>query len=477
MSVRTTADLRSKTPLRSRRVARTEGFAATGNTCWMTRLGIVACVSIGCADPVALPPVPELVRAVDQNADPAIVEVRLAATASSDGLAYRDASLAGSLGTVPGPLIEARRGDRLIVHFTNELADRSTTVHWHGLRLPIEMDGDPTVSGAVPPGGTFDYDIALVDAGLFWYHPHVETDEQIELGLQGPLLVHDPDEPAVDADRVFVLDDIDRDDDGAIRIAPSRDDLMLGRRGDTVLVNGGPPGTIAARPGALERWRLVNTSNGRFFDLALAGRALHVIGGDGGLVPAPYDAEHLPIAPGERYDVLVIVDAPVSLATREVDRGDGVVDAGAELVRVELAGEPVPPRALPATSGDVPPLAPGPQVRQFRLAEDLDGAAGAVFFINDERWPFNNPIDVALGTTERWELVNDNDHAHPFHIHGHFVQVLDQPALGWKDTVAVPARSMVQVAIQYAAAGKWMAHCQIPEHAERGMTADVNVIP
>jgi FtsP/CotA-like multicopper oxidase with cupredoxin domain len=134
-------------------------------------------------------------------------------------------------------------------------------------------------------------------------------------------------------------------------------------------------------------------------------------------------------------------------------------------------------RALPATSGDVPPLSPGSQVRQFRLTEDLDGAAGAVFFINDERWPFNNPIDVVLGTTERWELVNDNAHAHPFHIHGHFVQVLARPELGWKDTVAVPARSTVAVAIEYGAIGKWMAHCQIPEHAERGMTADVNVIP
>lgn len=465
----------------------------------MTRkLGWLACASIGCADPVALPPTPELVRATDVNADPAIVEVNLAATGSStryvDGvptpvLAYRDGSIDGSTGTVPGPLIEARRGDRLIIHFRNELADRSTTVHWHGLRLPIEMDGDPTVNGAVPPGGSFDYDFTLEDAGLFWYHPHVETDEQIELGLQGPLLVRDTGELAVAADRVFVLDDVDLDADRAVRIEPSREDLMLGRHGDTLLVNGGVPGRIVASPAAVERWRFVNTSNGRFFELALGGRTFRVIGWDGGLVAAPYDVDRLLLTPGERYDVLVALDdrpgGSLSLETREVARGEDAEDRGVrELVRIELDGDPIAPQQLPVIAGDVTPLAvtATTTVRTFRLTEDLDGQAGAVFFINDERWPFNIPVDVKLGDTEIWELVNDNDHEHPFHIHGHFAQVLDrdgiaEPSLGWKDTIAVAARSTVRVALRYEARGKWMVHCQIPEHAERGMTADVNVIP
>lgn len=447
------------------------------------KLGWLA-LSIGCADPTPLSPTPELVRAVDINPDPAIVEIDLVATESTmtfdDGatpvLAYRDGSVDGSVGTVPGPLIESTRGERLIVHFHNEL-QRDTTVHWHGLRLPIDMDGDPTVNGAVPPGGTFDYDITLEDAGLFWYHPHVTTDEQIELGLQGPLLVHDTTEPAVDADRVFVLDDVDLVDH-AIQIEPSRDDLMLGRRGDTLLVNGMTPGRIISNPGALERWRFVNTSNGRFFDLSLRS-TLRVIGWDGGLVATPYDVDHLMIAPGERYDVLVTLDRERSLVTLAVPRGTDMVDPGPfELVRFELEGEPVT-RALPVVAGEVPALATTDQttVRRLQLKEDLDGPAGAVFFINDERWPFNNPIDVTLGTTEILELVNDNDHEHPFHIHGHFVQVLGSDPLGWKDTVVVAARSTVRVALQYGAIGKWMLHCQIPEHAERGMTADLNVIP
>lgn len=444
--------------------------------------------TLGCGSPVELTVTPDLVRATDINPDPTIVEIDLVATESTatflEGaetpvMAYRDASVDGSVGVVPGPMIEARRGDRLIVHFRNELAD-STTIHWHGLRLPIEMDGDPTVNGAIPPGGTFDYDFPLLDAGLFWYHPHVETDEQIELGLQGVLLVHDAQEPAVDADRVFVLDDLDLDTDGAIRIEPSREDLMFGRRGDTMLVNGVTLGRVTTARHALERWRFVNTSNGRFYDLSI-GRTMRVIGWDGGLVAAPYNVDHLVIAPGERYEVLVAINEETSIATLDVDRGDAQVDAAAELVRFELDGE-VAVRELPEVAGDVPALVATGQMLQFRLKEDLDGQAGAVFFINDERWPFNVPIDVQLGDVATWEIVNDNDHAHPFHIHGHFAQMLDtngvaEPNLGWKDTIHIAPRSTVRAILRYEATGKWMTHCQIPEHAERGMTADFNVLP
>ena len=422
---------------------------------------------VGCSGP--LPPTPALVRAVDVNPDPDIVEVELVATPALvqlvDGeptpmLAYRDGS---GIARVPGPLIEAKRGDRLIVHFRNELPDRSTTVHWHGLRLPIEMDGDPMVVGAVPPGGSYDYDFTLRDAGLFWYHPHVQTDEQVELGLQGALLVHDRDEPAL-PDRTFVLDDIDLDADNSIRLAPSADDLMYGRRGDTLLVNGQPPGQLTVAPGAVERWRFANTSNGRFFDLSL-GSAMRVIAWDGGVIADPYDVDHLVIAPGERYEVLVELARSTALRTGDT-----------ELVRVEVEGAPVI-ASKPPIAAAIDPLVADGQTRRFVLREDLETAAGAVFYINDERWPFNVPIPVSLGATETWEIVNDNEHEHPFHAHGHFFQVQDAPHLGWKDTVRVPAKSTVRVAVHYEAPGMWMVHCQIPEHAERGMTANLDVMP
>lgn len=450
----------------------------------------------GCGDNLRLPEVPELVRAIDTNPDPRVVEVTLVATEArveyvtgtvTHVMAYRDGAIDGSSGSVPGPLIEANLGDRLIVHFRNELAE-PTTIHWHGLRLPIEMDGDPTVNGAVPPGGTFDYDFTLRDAGFFWYHPHVETDVQIEMGLQGPLVVRGPDEPVL-VERLLVLDDIDLASDGSVRIEPSLEDRALGRRGETLLVNGRTPGALRIVAKSIERWRIVNTSNGRYFELRLDGLPLRVIGWDGGLVPQPYDVERLMIAPGERYDVVVHLDRAagdiISLYTLEVDRGHGAVDAGPlELVQIEVENGMPSSGAIPSSGPAITPLAVSASTttRRFVLREELEGAAGSLFFINDERWPLNTPVPVALGDVEVWEIVNDADSEHPVHVHGHFWQVLDRDGvpetrLGWKDTVAIGQRSTVRAVLRYEEPGKWMFHCQIPEHAERGMTADVDVQP
>ncbi len=428
-------------------------------------------VVVGCGGD-AVPPVAALVPATDTNPDPDVVEVTLVAAESVVDLGagptrvmgYRDGALADAPVRVPGPLIEAKVGDRLIVHFRNELATPST-IHWHGLRLPIEMDGDPMVVDAVSPGGSYDYDIVLRDAGFYWYHPHVDTDMQIEMGLQGPLVVRGDGEPAL-RERMFVLDDVDLDDRGQIAIEPSMEDLMLGRRGDTVLVNGGPPGAIDAD--TVERWRIVNTSNGRFFDLTL-GTPMRVIGWDGGLIAEPYDADHVLVAPGERYDVVVRIDRDRVLAAVAYERAHGGRDDAVELVHVHATGR---------GGGDVPDRGPAIErlatdgaIRRFTLRENLDAGA---FLVNDQRWPFNTPIAVALGDTEVWEIANDADGDHPMHVHGHFFQVLDRP-LGWKDTIVLPPHTTVRAAVRYEEPGKWMFHCQIPEHAERGMTADVDV--
>ncbi len=456
----------------------------------MNRWGLVALLCFACGDNERpLSPVPELVPAIDMNPDPKIVEVTLVATAATveyesgraaNVLAYRDGAVDGSAAIVPGPMIVANEGDRLIVHFKNEL-DRESSIHWHGLRLPREMDG----VDAIPAGASFDYDFVLRDAGWFWYHPHIETDEQIDLGLQGTLLVRGANEPAIARARLFVLDDIELDDRGEVVIEPSRDDLVHGRRGDTLLVNGKPPGFVVASPNSVERWRLVNTSNGRFFKLRV-GVPMRVIGWDGGLIPTPYDVDELLLGPGERYDVVVAFDdrSEMRLETLEVRRGHDTVDAAAELVRIRLDGPVVARDSIPDVG---PPLARLPVTaqtvsRRFELSESLDGPAGVVYFVNDQRWPLNTPVDVKLGDLEVLEVVNDTDGEHPMHIHGFFVEVLDrdgvpEPRLGRKDTVVLGPRSTLRAALVYDEPGMWMFHCQIPEHAERGMTADIDVHP
>jgi FtsP/CotA-like multicopper oxidase with cupredoxin domain len=138
-------------------------------------------------------------RLTDTNADPNIVEVELVASVATheylpgkpaDVWAFRDGARANAKPSIPGPLLEAKLGDTVIVHFRNELPEE-TTIHWHGLRVPNASDGTPVAQVAVPPGGTFDYEFEVLDAGYFWYHPHMHGDVQIEAGLYAPIVVHD----------------------------------------------------------------------------------------------------------------------------------------------------------------------------------------------------------------------------------------------------------------------------------------------
>jgi FtsP/CotA-like multicopper oxidase with cupredoxin domain len=130
----------------------------------------------------------KLKEAEDRNPDPKVVEIDLEARVASLEIVPGVRTNAWTYnGGLPGPLIHVRRGDRLIVHFSNRLP-QPTTVHWHGVQVPIEMDGVPGVSQPpVQPGGSFTYDFVVPDAGLFWYHPHVMSAAQVGFGLYGAL--------------------------------------------------------------------------------------------------------------------------------------------------------------------------------------------------------------------------------------------------------------------------------------------------
>ena len=107
-------------------------------------------------------------------------------------------------GTTPGPEIRVKQGDRVRVHFVNEL-DEPTSVHWHGIRISNAMDGvSDLTQNPVPPGGTFDYDFVVPDAGTFWYHAHNKSWEQVARGLYGPLIVEEP-VPVFDRDHDITL--------------------------------------------------------------------------------------------------------------------------------------------------------------------------------------------------------------------------------------------------------------------------------
>src|SRR3954469_822594 len=276
----------------------------------------------------------KLREAVDRNPDPHIVEIDLDARIAAVEVAPGVRADAWTYdGGIPGPLIRAHAGDRVIVHFTNHLP-QPTTVHWHGIRVPIQMDGVPDVSQpAVQTGGTFTYDFVVPDAGLFWYHPHVMSAAQVGYGLYGALLVDDPAEQVNVPDQaVLVLSDIGVDDHGGLESPTSGGStgMAFGREGNIVLVNGRVRPRIEARAGAPQRWRIVNAAKSRFFGIDLDGELLTRIGGDGGFTEYPVESDTLVLAPGERADVIVVPrrapEREIMVRTIPFNRGYGSVE-------------------------------------------------------------------------------------------------------------------------------------------------------
>lgn len=434
---------------------------------------------------------------VDTNPDPNIVEVELVAVEAThtyldgkpaDVWAFRDGARSGSKATIPGPLLEAKLGDTVIVHFRNELPEE-TTIHWHGLRVPNASDGTPFAQMAVQPGATYDYTFQLIDSGFFWYHPHMHGDMQVEAGLYAPIVVHDDIAIDVAADRVFVLDDVKLESTGKLSERTDNLDLMLGRQGNVVLINGRQHPKVSAKAGSRERWRFVNAANGRYFNLELPGHTFRVIGWDGGPLVAPYEASTLLMAPGERYEVLVeLADAEgdrLELRTVHYDRGHEIPDPGPiELLAIDLVARGTPPSPLPTTWGTVLPIAvePSSLQRRFVLREDDSVPAMPVFTINDEAFPNITPVRGPSGQVEIWEVENLSEMDHPFHLHGMSFQSVDAAGapsgpLGWKDTINVPRETTARFAVQLGAPGRWMYHCHILEHAERGMMGELEVMP
>lgn len=442
-----------------------------------------------------------LADAPDRNPDPRIVEIDLVAQVADVDVARGRPGVENNghvtawtyNGLLPGPFIRAKLGDRLVVHFRNELP-QPTTVHWHGVRVPIEMDGVPEVSQPeVRTGETFTYDFVLRDAGLYWYHPHVLSAAQVGFGLYGALLVEDPAEDVGVADQVtLVLSDIGYDRHGTLEPADSGGSagMVFGREGATVLVNGRVRPTLKARAGAPQRWRVVNTAKTRFFYLDLDGQPFVKIGGDGGLQEHPVTSELVLVTPGERVDLIV---APTGkpggralLRSSLYNRGYGSVEfrTDEDLLTIEFAPEAaLPTPTLPAVTRRITPpsIAGATPVELVFTLPPVDERGHSEFRINGVPYWKATPYLAKLGETQIWTLRNDTVWDHPFHLHGFFFVVLDDKGeavrpLAWKDTVNVPRKSALRLVVSFdERPGTWMFHCHILDHADGGLMGTVQV--
>lgn len=428
-----------------------------------------------------------LATAPDMNPDPNVLEVNLEAREADKSYGAGPTTRVWTYnGTVPGPFFDAKVGDRLVVHFENTLPE-PTTIHWHGVRVPSTMDGSLAMQNPIPSGGSFEYAFTLKDAGLYWFHPHIRSDIQVQKGLYGVIRVRGDAEPQADVERVLVLDDIRLGPDGSITEYLDDTAKMMGREGKTLLVNGVASARLPVRSGSLMRLRLVNVANGRFFNLRLPNHRWHVIGVDGGLLPKPYDVETLLIGPGERYDVMVVIDAApgadIIITNEPYERGhDSGKASSLPLMTLAIENEGrLTDRTLPQTSRELERLAERPADFPVDLDEEMRGE-NVVFTINGKAYPDVAPITVKRDDIRALEVTNKSEMDHPFHLHGFFFQVLAKNGvavpseqLANKDTIIVPRESSLRLVSRFDEPGKWMYHCHILEHAEAGMMGELHV--
>ncbi len=213
---------------------------------------------------------------------------------------------------IPGPTLEVREGDRVIVHFRNRLPEE-TTVHWHGLHIAWAADGSPF--HPVAPGGQADFVFTIQrgTAGTYWYHPHPHhhTRKQVAKGLYGAIIVRAADDPLQALpEKLLILSDNRFLADGSVDVPDThspqgRVDFENGREGDVRFVNGQIMPTIALRSGEVQRWRVINASAARVYRLRLPGHELLHVGSDGGLFERPVATSEVLIANSERVELLV----------------------------------------------------------------------------------------------------------------------------------------------------------------------------
>ncbi len=230
---------------------------------------------------------------------PSVVKWTILPGVTVDAYAYN--------GQIPGPRLHVKQGDKLRIVVRNRLPE-STSIHWHGMILPNEMDGPSHVTqDPILPGGNFVYEFTANQWGTYFYHPHDNPDRSQALGLYGALII-DPANPA---------DEVRTDHDYVIQIQEwlRREGLtypampMDGMQPNFFTVNGRAypaTDTIRMRVGETLKVRLIGTQTGFIHPMHIHGGPFLVVARDGEPIPASarFLADTINVGPGQRYDVV-----------------------------------------------------------------------------------------------------------------------------------------------------------------------------
>jgi spore coat protein A len=438
--------------------------------------------------------------------------------------------------TSPGPTIEARSGEPLLIEWANELPAEHflpidhnlcgagkdqpqvrTAVHVHGAQVPPESDGYPEDCQTPGQSRTALYPMQQ-DAATLWYHDHAMGIERLNqyAGLYGFFLIRDEAEdklnlpsgkyeiPIAIADRFFYADGQLHYPDSGDPNAPWISEIY----GDVILANGTIFPYLDVEP-RLYRIRLVNASNSRAYRFALSnGHAFHQIGSDQGLLAAPVEMKELMLSPAERADLLIdfstLAGTDFTLQEQQLTIMQFRV-ARPETSQSSIAKTQGVPTLLHTPLREIARIPESASVksRTFFLKEYMNPRTRIMLMLlNDQRW--HDPVTEKpiLDSTEIWSFVNTTQDIHPIHLHLVRFQILDRRGFdvdaylnqkqfnylgetippeanerGWKDTVKTHPETVTRIIVPFHGyTGRYVWHCHLLEHAANEMMRPFEVV-
>jgi len=461
-----------------------------------------------------------------------LLDTTLTTSVMPVAVAGRTAIMSVYEGSIPGPTLRIRPGDRLRINLVNRLellpdglppnnpflctvparmadeADPSTfcdtNLHTHGFHVSPSGNSD-NIFVRIKAGESFQYEYQIPpdhSPGIYVYHPHLHgvSHQQSFAGLGGAIIIEGELDrlPGVAGvpERLLVLQATQLTDDGGTVSARSFTNTPTGGSGSPGtqqsrylrLVNGQLNPTMTIRPGETQRWRIANLTGNVTYLLHLDGHQLHQIAKDGNTLAETWTRDEIPLAPGERVEVLVQGGAAGSYALRTLDIATGfTVQVPAVLATLVSAGAPMTPQPLPTT------LIPFEDLSTARI----DGRRQVTFQIKPPIAPLVTSFQVSgqdfdaarddqvvrLNTTEEWVIRNSSTVFHPFHIHINDYQVVAYnghpvPVRYWEDTTPVPPFGDITIRTRFLDfPGRWVFHCHILQHEDNGMMQTVLALP
>ncbi len=419
----------------------------------------------------------------------------------------------GVNGNLLGPTLILTKNQQVTINVNNQLPD-TTTIHWHGMHVAPQHDGGPHIT--IAPNTIWSPSFTVLDAAAtHWYHPHLHmhTNEHVQKGIAGLIIVRDSVERALALPRTYGVDDIPLVIQTKAFTAGNQ--IIIKSASDTTLLVNGTRNAYKPVPAQMVRFRLLNGSSERVYNIGFTNnRTFYQIGTDGGLLAAPVALTRVRLAPGERAEIVVDLAGlqGQTLALRNfgselpnaiygaTQPGMGMGQSIPGYTQNPLNGgnydilslNVIAPTAnaitsLPSSLTTHTPWSENQAqiTRTLTFSPQTMGGPNMImgpFLIN--MMPFDMMMinyHIPFNNIEIWELRNQTPISHPFHIHNVQFYILDingaaPPAnlQGKKDVVLVPAgngvvRFITKFEDHFNDTVPYMYHCHMLTHEDEGM--------